>query len=573
MRVNEPVTNNEIELPDADLLVSRTDKNGRITFVNHAFAKVSGFTEQELIGSPHNIVRHPHMPTEAFGDLWRTVKGGRPWEGFVKNRTKDGDYYWVRANVTPVMENGRIDGYISIRFKASQEQRQNFDAAYAQFREGRAKGLRIEDGGIVHTGRLHHLGKILGSITGRLICAFGATALSLILVGLLGALGAGSAAIAACVGVGILIVAFLGTQVWANIRAPLKRFERHIDAIARQDFTHDIAPERAKEFHELIILLRAVKAKLAYAEQERHEQDRKAQIRRQTQREMAEHIENDSKAVHLATQEISSAVEDQAATASEMSTSVAEITSTMEELSSSSAQVAEHSQAVVTLADKTWENSKAGIDAMQTMLARMEEIRDDNQHSLRVVEELGRKSKEISKIMQIIESVADQTKLIAFNAALEASSAGEAGKRFSVVASEIRRLADNVTDSAGEIAEKVGEIQDAISNLVVTAEKGADHIDTGMEESGRVAGMLSELEAAAHDSSTAAQQISLATQQQRTASGQVVVALREIVGASSQTTESILRISDVARNLTTLSNQLEMLVSRYQLRSPDRAES
>ncbi|MBX9635514.1 MAG: PAS domain-containing protein, partial [Magnetospirillum sp.] len=115
MRDNGSVTNHEILLKEGDLLVSRTDASGRITFVNQAFIDISGFTEQELIGAPHNLVRHPHMPKEAFADLWGTIKSGKPWEGFVKNRTKTGDYYWVRANVTPFIENGQIAGYVSIR--------------------------------------------------------------------------------------------------------------------------------------------------------------------------------------------------------------------------------------------------------------------------------------------------------------------------------------------------------------------------------------------------------------------------------------------------------------------------
>ncbi len=572
MRVNEPITNREVELPDNELIASRADTGGKITFVNAAFVKISGFAEDELIGAPHNIIRHPSMPKEAFSDLWKTIKSGRPWEGYVKNRCKNGDHYWVRANVTPLLENGEVKEYISIRFKPTQEQRQEHEALYTHVREGKAKGIRIEDGRAVPTGKIYQIISALSSITGRLYGSLGVSSLAIIVVGLLGAFGAGAEVIGVSVVAGIVASAYFNTQVLKNITGSLKRFEQHFDAIARQDYTHEIPAESAKEFYDLIIMLRTVKAKLAYADQERRENDRKSEIRRKTQSEMAEHIESDSKAVHRATQEISSAVEDQAATASEMSSSVAEITSTMEELSSSSSQVAEHSQSVVSLADRTWENSKAGSEAMQAMLDRMEEIRTDNQHSLKVIEELGRKSKEISKIMQIIESVADQTKLIAFNAALEASSAGEAGKRFSVVASEIRRLADSVTDSAGEIADKVGEIQDAISNLVVTAEKGAVRIDAGMSESSKVATMLTQLETAAHDSSTAAQQISLATQQQRTASGQVVVALREIVGASSQTAESITRISEVARNLTGLSNQLETLVHRYQLRAPDKVD-
>ncbi|MGE5502099.1 MAG: PAS domain-containing protein, partial [Ignavibacteriales bacterium] len=128
MRVNEPITNREVELPENELLVSRTDTGGRITFVNAAFIKISGYTEQELLGAPHNLIRHPHMPKEAFADLWATVKTGRPWEGFVKNRAKNGDHYWVRANVTPVIENGQVTGYISIRFKPTRAQ---IDAAEA----------------------------------------------------------------------------------------------------------------------------------------------------------------------------------------------------------------------------------------------------------------------------------------------------------------------------------------------------------------------------------------------------------------------------------------------------------
>ena len=113
MRVNEPITDNEIELPAGEPLVSRTDTGGRIIFANHVFTEVSGFTEDELLGAPHNLVRHPHMPPVAFANLWTTIKAGRPWEGLVKNRAKNGDFYWVKANVTPVMEGDTLLGVIS----------------------------------------------------------------------------------------------------------------------------------------------------------------------------------------------------------------------------------------------------------------------------------------------------------------------------------------------------------------------------------------------------------------------------------------------------------------------------
>src|SRR5271168_103251 len=131
MRRNEPITDHEYELPDGEPLVSRTDRGGAIVFANHVFIETSGFSEQELVGAPHNIVRHPHMPEQAFANLWATIKGGRPWDGLVKNRRKTGDFYWVRANVTPMVENGEVTGYISIRSKPSRSQIDRAERAYS----------------------------------------------------------------------------------------------------------------------------------------------------------------------------------------------------------------------------------------------------------------------------------------------------------------------------------------------------------------------------------------------------------------------------------------------------------
>jgi len=122
MKINMPVTQHELELNSTHQIVSKTDLKGRITFINRDFVEISGFTEEELIGQSHNIVRHPDMPPEAFQDLWSTVKSGKPWIGIVKNRCKNGDYYWVEAVVSPVKENGTISGYISVRKKASRAQ-------------------------------------------------------------------------------------------------------------------------------------------------------------------------------------------------------------------------------------------------------------------------------------------------------------------------------------------------------------------------------------------------------------------------------------------------------------------
>ena len=149
MRVNMPVTNVERDFRDGESVVSKTDSRGCITYVNPYFCELSGYSEKEAIGQPHNFIRHPDMPKEAFADLWRTLQSGRPWTGMVKNRTKNGDYYWVKANATPLRENGQVVGYMSVRTKADRGEVSAAEQAYRLFREGKAKGLTIRDGAVV----------------------------------------------------------------------------------------------------------------------------------------------------------------------------------------------------------------------------------------------------------------------------------------------------------------------------------------------------------------------------------------------------------------------------------------
>jgi methyl-accepting chemotaxis protein len=149
MKTNLPVTNEEVLFDDAVFMLSKTDLRGIITYANDGFINTSGYSEAELIGQSHNIVRHPDMPAEAFEDLWRNLKAGKAWTGFVKNRTKSGDFYWVEANAAPIIENGLVTGYLSARSKPS---RQNVDAAaaaYRLFKEGKANGLLISNGKVV----------------------------------------------------------------------------------------------------------------------------------------------------------------------------------------------------------------------------------------------------------------------------------------------------------------------------------------------------------------------------------------------------------------------------------------
>ena len=138
MKINQPVTQVEADFKPGQILASRTDLKGIITYANRAFIDVSGFSEQELLGRNHNIVRHPDMPPEAFADLWKTVKAGRPWVGVVKNRCKNGDHYWVKATVTPVSADGRVVEYMSVRTRPTRDEVSAAESLYAAIRAGEA---------------------------------------------------------------------------------------------------------------------------------------------------------------------------------------------------------------------------------------------------------------------------------------------------------------------------------------------------------------------------------------------------------------------------------------------------
>jgi len=162
MRTNLPITQQEYVLREGATIVSRTDLKGRITYINDDFIEASGFTQPELIGQAHNLVRHPDMPEEAFADMWRTLQAGRPWTGMVKNRRKNGDHYWVVANATPVSEGDAVTGYMSVRTRPTREQVDAADKLYAQFKSGQAQGWAIVDGRGVRTGALASLKRLAG---------------------------------------------------------------------------------------------------------------------------------------------------------------------------------------------------------------------------------------------------------------------------------------------------------------------------------------------------------------------------------------------------------------------------
>ena len=143
MKTNLPITDTEVPFPKGHYIVSRTDLKGITTYVNDTFVEISGFSREELIGKNHNVIRHPDMLPGAFEWLWETIKQGRPWRGTVKNRCKNGDFYWVDALVVPVLKDGRSIGYMSVRNEPSREQVAAAEAFYQKLKEGKASIPKI----------------------------------------------------------------------------------------------------------------------------------------------------------------------------------------------------------------------------------------------------------------------------------------------------------------------------------------------------------------------------------------------------------------------------------------------
>ncbi len=272
--------------------------------------------------------------------------------------------------------------------------------------------------------------------------------------------------------------------------------------------------------------------------------------------------------VNASTREISGEVSRQSAIAAQQSAAITEISSTMEALSGVSEEIADHSGSVVEMAETTFRRSSEGAASVADVMEKTRAISDDNHQNIREIMVLREKAGEITRVMDIINIIADQTRIIAFNAALEASSAGEAGKRFGVVAAEIRRLADNVTTSTGEIEGKISEIQDAANRMVIASEKSTKGIHEGLELFSRTADLLGEIVSRAQATTDAANRISLSTRQQKIATEQVVITLRDIVRGSEQTSEAIQRISAVSKNVAILSEDQQNLMKQFILEPP-----
>ena len=471
MRINEPVTQREHELEDGVVLMSTTDTSSHITYANEAFVDASGFSREEIYGQPHNLVRHPDMPKEAFADMWATLKKGEPWSALVKNRRKNGDHYWVRANAVPVVRDGRQVGYMSVRTKPTRAEVDGAEALYRRFREGQAQGLRFYKGLLLRTGpaAVLNLGRTL-SARGRIRA----------ILGLLWAISVGGAALLLGPGQLLAVAGLLaGTLGLATLlleqqlARPLEELRDTALAVATGASRDASTTDRVDEIGTTMRTISQLGLMFRW---------------------LVDDVRQQVVSVQTAVSEIAQGNNDLSARTEQAAASVQQTASSMEQMTSAIQSNSEAACQADRLSGSATEAATRGGEAVSQVVSTMHDISDS--------------SRKISAIIGVIDEIAFQTNILALNAAVEAARAGDQGRGFAVVAGEVRGLAKRSADAAKEIKGLIGD-------SVHRVEAGARIVDEAGRAMGdivaqvrRVSGLINTISSASSEQSSGIHQAS-----------------------------------------------------------------
>ncbi len=495
MRTNLPVTNVEYVLKDDEALTSKTDTRGIITFVNQDFVNVSGFSEEELIGQPHNIVRHPDMPGEAFADMWATLKTGKAWTGLVKNRCKNGDHYWVLANAAPITENGKIVGFTSVRGKPTREQVQAAEAAYRAIKAGDST-LTIREGKAVRRSRLPRLSDLV-TLKSLLIAAVVSMAILFAGVASLAPTSTAGGWLMAIGGFGVVMAGVFGFAVHKLVMMPLARTRAQIERVAAGDLTGEIEANGLADVVAPLEALRVLQVNLRWL---------LGQIR-----EVSDGVTRGATEIAAGNLDLSGRTESQASSLEETASAMEELTSTVKQNADGASQ-ANH------LVKGSSEIAEQGGAVVGQVVDTMASIKDS--------------SRKIADIIGVIDGIAFQTNILALNAAVEAARAGEQGRGFAVVAAEVRNLAQR---SAGAAKEIKALIEDSVNKveaggkLVNQAGETMEDIVTSFQ---LVTDIVGEISNASREQSTGIEQVNEAIAQMDNITQQNAALVEEAAASS-----------------------------------------
>jgi len=536
MKSNTPITNVEQPFPKGKFIVSRTDLKGIITYANDTFIEISGFSSEELLRKNHNIIRHPDMLPGAFAWLWDTLKEGRPWRGIVKNRCKNGDYYWVDALVVPVRKNNETIGYMSVRTEPTRQQIADAENFYQQLKDGKATipqpsawqriPLKTKLTGFVFwliatqiIGAAFHFGGPSLGISPD------TTELALLLLEISGALA----------GVWLLIIQH-GMMSFIN------QIIGHLDHIAQGDLTDDIPLHRIDELGKLNDSLVTMQT---------HLKSMMGEIA-----EASDVVGENALALNAEMEQTRKATETQSSAISHIATAVEQLVASVAEVADSAQKASYAVEASRGLLEETSVRMKASQEASQNVVAA---VKGTGQ----TMTELFQSISEIEQISQVIRSIADQTNMLALNAAIEAARAGESGRGFSVVADEVRKLAENSGKQTAEITASVQEIQRITQIAIETMGTAGSHVartDTAM---GAARQGLDDVSHHGENVASISRQIAEGTRQQSAASNEIAEQIEGIVAGIEQTAGAISGVTQKAGQMSKTSAHLRKLISYF----------
>lgn len=488
MRNNQPVTNRNVSLPDNTNILSTTDTDSRITYINPDFIKISGFTEEELIGQPHNMVRHPDMPETAFQHMWKTLKSGKSWMGAIKNRCKNGDHYWVNAYVTPIVKDGKTVEYQSVRTKPSDNDVKTAEKIYANIRAGksfipkwRIPSVKVKVG----------LQLILSSV------------FSLFIASLLTDLSLNSALVTGVVSI------VCGLPLLLRTLSPLNKLVEKAETIVDNPLSQAVYTRRHDEFGKIEFALRMA------------ESETSAVIGRigDSAQQLESCITNLQNAI-VTTYEQSVTQQEET---DKIAISINEITTSIEEVSGNAHNAAE----VVESVNK---DTVSGMELMKKTSSAIHDLELEIQEAATVIQMLEKRSVDISQVMDAISDVADQTNLLALNAAIEAARAGEQGRGFAVVADEVRNLAARTQESTMDTQEMISAIQEGARSAVkvmntsqeqtqrcvAMAEQASDALSNIQSQIASITNMNTQIAAAVEQQSAVCNEINIGTESVKT---------------------------------------------------------
>ncbi len=496
MRNNLPISQREFDYADDATLMSVTDTNSHITYANAAFIAVSGFEHEELLGQPHNMVRHPDMPKEAFADMWRTLQGGDSWSALVKNRRKNGDHYWVRANAAPVRRGGRLVGYMSVRTKPTREEVQAAEDQYRRIREGKAGKRVIFKGILIHAGAMRWASVLQTAsvgwrmAAGALVNAGIVVAITLLAGFPTGTVGLVAASAAAAALANIL---WLHTQVGA----PLATVLRAAQAAAAGSPERNVVLNRVDE---LGMLLRAVNQSALNL------------------RSLVDDVSLQTEGVHLASSEIASGNNDLSSRTEQTASSLEETAASMEELGATVKQNADNAREANQLALSASKVAMQGGEVVSQVVQTMKGINES--------------SKKIADIIGVIDGIAFQTNILALNASVEAARAGEQGRGFAVVASEVRSLAGRSAEAAKEIRRLISASVERVEQGTALVDKAGATMTEVVNSINRVTSIMGEISSASLEQSSGVSQVGEAVSQMDQATQQNAALVEQCAAAA-----------------------------------------